>query len=102
MLYRNVELRQMVVADVREEALRLAQLAATDQQDSIRDTRQLLFALAQLPVVRNGEPVACSAFFTRLFAVVLGMVIPNSLGRGERWVVHACSGDRKIVVSKII
>ena len=58
MLHRNIELRRLVVADVKEEALRLARLAASDQQDSIRDARQLLFALAQLSEVRSANPVS--------------------------------------------
>jgi PAS domain S-box-containing protein len=81
-LYTNVELRRTVVADVREDALRLARLAANDQEDSIRDARQLLFALAQLPQVRNSDPDACSAFFAQLLRqypqyTFLGVVAPD-------------------------
>ena len=65
-LYTNFELRQMIVADAKEETLRLAQLAANDQEDSIRGTRQLLFALAQLSEVRSSDTQTCSALFAQL------------------------------------
>jgi len=59
-------LRRLAAADVKEEALRLARIAASDQEDTIKDTRQLLFALAQLPEVRSADPTACSALFELL------------------------------------
>jgi signal transduction histidine kinase len=65
-LYTNVELRRLAATDVKEEALRLARIAASDQEDTIKDTRQLLFALAQLPEVRSTDPTACSALFELL------------------------------------
>jgi PAS domain S-box-containing protein len=66
-IYTNIELRRSAAADAKAEALRLVRLAASDQQDTIKNTRQFLFALAQLPDVRNADPVACSAFLARLF-----------------------------------
>jgi signal transduction histidine kinase len=65
-LYTNVELRRAAAADIREEALRLARIAASDQEDTLKDTRQLLFALAQFPEVRSTDPTACSALFELL------------------------------------
>jgi signal transduction histidine kinase len=65
-LYTNVELRRAAGADVKEEALRLARIAASDQEDMVKDTRQLLFALAQLSEVRSTDPTACSALFELL------------------------------------
>lgn len=58
-IYTNIELRRLAAADAKAEALRLVRLAASDQQDMIKDTRQFLFALAQLPDVRNTDSVAC-------------------------------------------
>jgi signal transduction histidine kinase len=65
-LYTNVELRRLAAADVKEEALRLARIAASDQEDTIKDTRQLLLALAQLPEVRSTDPTACFTLFKSL------------------------------------
>ena len=64
--YTNIDMRRMVVDDAKEGAVRLTRLAARDQEDLIRDTRQLLFALAQLPQVRSSDPGVCSAFFAHL------------------------------------
>jgi len=67
-LYSYTELRRLTAADVREEALRLTRIAANDQEDTIKDTRQLLFALTQLPQVRSTKSAACSEFFARLLS----------------------------------
>jgi PAS domain S-box-containing protein len=64
--YTYVELRQLRVVEEQREALRLARIAARDQEDTIRDTRQLLFALAQLPELRDADPATCSEFLTKL------------------------------------
>jgi PAS domain S-box-containing protein len=77
----NLELRRLAAVDAESEALRLARLATNDQQDTIKDTRQLLFALAQLPEVIDGDPVACSAFLARLLNqypqyALLGVIAP--------------------------
>ena len=80
-LYTNVELRRAAAADIREEALRLARIAASDQEDTLKDTRQLLFALAQLPEVRSTDPTACSALFELLDQypqyALLGVIAPD-------------------------
>ena len=65
-LYTYTELRRLTAADVRREALRLTRIAASDQEETIKDTRQLLFALAQLPQVRSLDPTDCSEFLARL------------------------------------
>lgn len=49
---------------VEEEALRVAQAAADHQNEVVEGARQLLFALAQMPAVRDPDPAACSAFLS--------------------------------------
>jgi len=78
-VHANEEIRRLAAADVEGEALRLARIAASDQRDMMKDTRQLLFALAQLPEVRDGDAEACSALLARLLAqypqhVLLGVI----------------------------
>jgi|GEM_PF-870360 len=80
--YTNLELRRLAAADAKAESLRLARLAASNQQDTIKDTRQLLFALAQLPAVAEGDSVTCSALFARLLNqypqyTQLGVIAPD-------------------------
>jgi len=65
-LYTYADLRHLTAADEQQEAMRLARIAADDQEDTIKDTRQLLFALAQLPEVHSASPTACSVLFARL------------------------------------
>jgi signal transduction histidine kinase len=65
-LYSGFEERRRAALQAQEDALRLAQLAATDQAQLIQGAHQLLIALAQLPVVREGSAQACSEFFATL------------------------------------
>jgi PAS domain S-box-containing protein len=65
-LYTYGELRRLTASDVKREALRLARIAASGQEDTVKDTRQLLFALAQLPEVHGADRDVCSVFFARL------------------------------------
>ncbi len=67
-VYTYVDLRRLTANDAKREALRLARIAANDQEDTIKDTRQLLFALAQLPEVHDAERAACSVFFAHLLS----------------------------------
>jgi signal transduction histidine kinase len=81
-LYTNVELRRLAAADAKEEALRLARIATSGQEDMIKDTRQLLFALTQLPEVRSTDPTVCSGFLARLLKqypqyALLGVIAPG-------------------------
>jgi signal transduction histidine kinase len=65
-LYTDLEQRRLAATQVQEDALRLAWLAAADQAQLIQGAHQLLIALAQLPAVRAGDPVACTTLFTNL------------------------------------
>jgi hypothetical protein len=65
LIYTADEQRDTALADAREEASRLAGLAATEEGRLIEGTRQLLVVLARLPEVRNGDADACNALFSR-------------------------------------
>src|SRR5262249_12971954 len=65
-VYTDLEQRRLSAAQAQSNALRLARLAAADQAQLIQGAHQLLTALAQLPVVRDGDAVACTALFTTL------------------------------------
>ncbi len=68
MLYAASEQRQRAAQQAQENALRLARLAAADHEKLVDGARYLLIALAQLPAVRNHDPVACHAFTANLLA----------------------------------
>ena len=65
-LYSDFEERQLRRAQVQEEALRLARLLSADHESLIEAARQLLTALARLPVVRGDDRTACAALFADL------------------------------------
>jgi signal transduction histidine kinase len=65
-LYTYSDQMQQATLGAEEEALRLARLAASDQQRLIEGARQLLIALAQLPPVQNLDAGACNQFLAHL------------------------------------
>jgi len=67
-LYTAAEMRKSASVEAQTNALRLAQSVASSQDDLIEGARQLLTALAQVPVVRGGQPAQCSAFLADLLA----------------------------------
>ncbi|HUT56853.1 MAG TPA: GAF domain-containing protein [Phycisphaerae bacterium] len=79
--YTNVNLRRLIAADAKKEALRLVRIAASDQEDTVKDTRQLLFAVAQLPELHSTDPVICSEFLIRLLAQYPQYVLLGVIGR---------------------
>jgi signal transduction histidine kinase len=62
----HIEQRRLAATEAQDNALRLAQLAATQQAQLIQGTHQLLSVLAQLPAVREGDSAACTTLFTDL------------------------------------
>ena len=67
-IYTAAEMRRSASVEAQTNALRLAQSVASSQDDLIEGARQLLTALAQVPVVRGGQPAQCSAFLADLLA----------------------------------
>jgi signal transduction histidine kinase len=57
---------QAATAEAQANALRLARLAANDQDRLTEGARQLLVVLAQLPSVQNQDAVPCSSFLADL------------------------------------
>ncbi|GBE92014.1 PAS domain S-box protein [Nostoc cycadae] len=59
-LHTASEQRRTAITEAREQTLRLARLAANNQQQIVESSRQLLMILAQIPVVRQGNSVECN------------------------------------------
>ena len=59
-LYSGLEARYQEGARAREQVLQLVQRISRDQEQAIKETRQLLITLAQLPAVRERDAQACS------------------------------------------
>jgi len=66
MLYTAAEQRQHAVKEVRDQALRMAQIVSSDQERRIDGTRYLLMALAHVPDVRAGDAAECERFLSAL------------------------------------
>ena len=59
-LYSGLEARYQEGARAREQVLQLVQRISRDQEQAIKETRQLLITLAQLPAARERDAEACS------------------------------------------
>jgi predicted ester cyclase len=82
LIYTTSEQRDLVVADARSEANRLASLAAADEERQIEGTRQLLVVLARLPEVRSADAAACNTLLADLVInfpayANLGVIAPD-------------------------
>jgi signal transduction histidine kinase/ActR/RegA family two-component response regulator/HAMP domain-containing protein len=65
-LYTGLERRSQELSKARDNALDLAQEVSRAHKDLFENTRQILFALSQLPQVYQQDPAACSIIFARL------------------------------------
>ena len=65
-IFTNWNERRLAATEVREEALRLARLAAADQEQLVEGVRQLLLTLARLPEVHDGASAHCQALLADL------------------------------------
>ncbi|MGH8071998.1 MAG: sensor histidine kinase [Candidatus Entotheonellia bacterium] len=66
MFYSAAERRRQAVKEVRDQALRVAQLISSDQERRIDGTHYLLVALAHVPDVRDGDAAECERFLASL------------------------------------
>ncbi|MBI3915326.1 MAG: HAMP domain-containing protein, partial [Chloroflexi bacterium] len=66
--YNSAQLRAHAAANAKADTLRLAHLAASNQDALIEGARQLLIALAQTPQVRDGNASECSRFLASIGA----------------------------------
>ncbi len=65
-LYTASEQRRSAAAEAKDYALQLARSFSSSQNELIESARQLLIALARMPVVRDGNTAECSALFADL------------------------------------
>jgi len=73
-LYTHMEHQRAAVAVAEEEALRIARIAASEQNDVFQGARQLAFTLAQLPAVRALDATACRPLLAELLSRTPGYV----------------------------
>ena len=81
--YNEIDLRRSRQAEVQEQALGLAKLAAAEQQQVVEGIRQVLIALSELPAIKAGDSHACSGYLSTLkqrFPAFLTFVIVDVKG----------------------
>lgn len=83
-LYVSGEQRQLAADAARTDAQQLALVALAEQEELIGNTQHLLATLAQLPVVRAGDPEACSRFLA---------TVADEYRFYSGFIVAAASGD---------
>jgi signal transduction histidine kinase/CheY-like chemotaxis protein len=66
LVYMNVDRRQRDAESVAQNALRLARLAAANQERLVEGARQLLIAMSQSPNIRDADPEKCYANLEQL------------------------------------
>ena len=65
-IYNASEQQKIVEQQVQEDALAIAQTLANHQKELVEGARQMLFVLAQLPVIRGDDYQACTKFLINL------------------------------------
>lgn len=65
-IYNASEQQKIVEDQVQEDALAIAQSLANHQKELVEGARQMLFVLAQLPVIRGDDYQACTKFLINL------------------------------------
>jgi hypothetical protein len=63
--YNEFDLRRAREVEVQNQALSLAKLAVSDQQQIVQGIRQVLIALSELPLIKARDHKACNAYLRR-------------------------------------
>jgi signal transduction histidine kinase len=82
--YNEFDLRRAREVDVQNQALSLAKLAASDQQQIVQGIRQVLVALSELPLIKARDGQACNAYLAamqRRFPAFLTFIVTDLNGR---------------------
>jgi PAS domain S-box-containing protein len=64
--HNEFELRRSRQIEAQDQALRLARLAAAEQQQIVQGIRQVLIALSELPAIKTKDISACNAYLSAL------------------------------------
>jgi signal transduction histidine kinase len=64
--YNEIDLRRTRKVEVQDEALGLAKLAASEQQQIVQGVRQALIALSELPAIKAKDVQGCNAYLSRI------------------------------------
>jgi PAS domain S-box-containing protein len=82
--YNEFDLRRTRQIEVQHQALRLARLAAAEQQQIVQGIRQVLIALSELPAIKAKDSAACNAYLATMqprFPAFITFVVTDLSGR---------------------
>jgi len=116
MLYTHLEHRRAAVAVAHEEALRIARIAASEQNDVFQDARRVAFTLAHLPEIRTLNAQACRLLLAELLSrspeytnisvaaptgdvVCTGIPLASSINLGDREYFQRALATRDVAIS---
>ena len=116
MLYTHLEYRRAAVAVAHEEALRIARIAASEQNDVFQDARRVAFTLAHLPEIRTLNAQACRLLLAELLSrspeytnisvaaptgdvVCTGIPLASSINLGDREYFQRALATRDVAIS---
>ncbi|MBV8170243.1 MAG: cache domain-containing protein, partial [Alphaproteobacteria bacterium] len=97
--YNEWQLRALREADVRDQALHLARETAAEIERTVEGIKELLVTLAALPIVRDEEPAACTAFFAKLRRDFADYLVIGAADRTGRAFCNSTRSDRAPDVS---
>jgi signal transduction histidine kinase len=98
--YNEFDLRRARQVEVREQALSLARLAASDQQQIVQGIRQVLIALSEVQAIKTKDPNACNPYLAamqRRFPEFLSFIVTDLDGRSF---CDNNSGQRPISIAR--
>src|ERR1700738_5060268 len=65
-MYNEFDLRRARQVEVQNQALRLAKLAAAEQEQIVQGIRQVLIAMSELPSIKTKDSQACNAYLAAM------------------------------------
>src|SRR3984893_6795377 len=83
-MYNEFDLRRARQAEVQNQALSLAKLAAAEQQQIVQGIRQVLIAMSELPSIKARDSQACDAYLAAIqqrFPAFIRFLVTDLNGR---------------------
>jgi signal transduction histidine kinase len=95
--FHEYDLRRGRQAEVQDQALALAKLAAAEQQQTVRGIREVLIALSEVPAIRAKDSTACNAYLAAVKHQFPGFITFLAADMNGRSFCNTTVGDRSVV-----
>src|SRR5258706_9850952 len=83
-MYNEFDLRRVRQVEVQNQALRLAKLAAAEQEQIVQGVRQVLIAMSELPSIKTKDSQGCDAYLAAIqqrFPAFIRFLVTDLNGR---------------------